>query len=98
MLCYVMYRGGSCRAAAPVSCARITYASTRELQAVPTYWNMLGGTLATVSAFSAETRMLYLMAGRQNDAGVNMMELAAVDVDAAAVVAHPALAPTGMPN
>ena len=73
----------------------------KELQAVPSYWNTVGGNEATVSAFSPETRTLYLMAGQQNGGGPGtpmQMELAAINVDDAAVVAHPALAPAGMPG
>ena len=70
----------------------------RELQAVPRSWNTIGGNDAIVSAFSVQTRLLYMMAGRRGGTGVTQFELAAVDVDAAAVVTHPALGPAGIPG
>mmetsp|Transcript_5204 Transcript_5204/g.15457 ORF Transcript_5204/g.15457 Transcript_5204/m.15457 type:complete len:135 (+) Transcript_5204:501-905(+) len=67
----------------------------KELEDVPSEWNTVGGNSATISVFDADARLLYFMAGTQKFGRINY-DLAAVDVDAAAVKAHPPLAAVGM--
>ena len=66
---------------------------------MPPEWNDLGGNSATVSAFDVEERKLYFMAGAADQkTGDVAYDLATLDVDAAAIVAHPRLASVGMPG
>ena len=67
------------------------------IQAVPAAWTALGGNMATVSAFDASKRSLYLMAGTSDPkAGTESFDLATIEVDAAVVVAHPPLPSIGI--
>jgi len=60
--------------------------SEQAIEGTPSTWKYLGGNSATVSTLDETGRLLYFQAG--NNAGMNLV---AVDVDTAQLVAHPAL-------
>lgn len=71
----------------------------RTVAHAPAKWNTLGGNAATASAFDAASRKLFLLAGRSDpQSGDVAYDLATIDVNSAAVLAHPPLGPVGMPG
>ena len=69
----------------------------KPLAGVPSTWNAIGGNSAEVSAFSPSSRSLYFLAGTSDGPTGNLqLDVARVDVDTAAVAAHPPLQHSGL--
>lgn len=72
----------------------------RPLIDVPTKWNALGGNAGTASAFDADSRTLFFLAGSADPGKIEQLsfDLGSLNVDTARITAHPPLAPVGMPQ
>jgi hypothetical protein len=68
----------------------------KDISGVPSDWNMLAGNAGTVSTFDAASRSLFFLAGTQTQAGDEVVYLAAMDTDTAALTAHPKLGKIGL--
>ena len=66
-----------------------TWEAAKNLSNVPPKWDTIGGNGGTASAFSADMRSMYVMMGASDPQGDAKFDLAVVDVDKAAITAHP---------
>jgi hypothetical protein len=75
-----------------------TWLAPKVIANVPSYWNAIGGNYATASTFDAKSRSLMVFGGHNNQTTAQLAyELATIDVDQPAVLAHPSLGRVGPP-